>query len=44
MGIKSLGFLKKKDQEAQPVPTVPELTREDVLLTLIRDLLKSKQK
>lgn len=44
MGIKAIGSLKKKDQEAQPVPTVPELTKEEILLTEIRDLLKSKQK
>ncbi len=38
--IKAINSLKKKEKEVQPV--LPEPTKEELLLTEIRDLLKSK--
>lgn len=38
--IKAINSLKKKEKEVQPV--IPEPTKEELLLTEIRDLLKSK--
>lgn len=36
--------LKKKETEPEPAPADPEPTKEEVLLTEIRDLLKNQQK
>ena len=36
--------LKKKEAEPEPAPADPEPTKEEVLLTEIRDLLKNQQK
>jgi large conductance mechanosensitive channel len=33
---------RKKEEEPAPAPVVPEPTKEEVLLTEIRDLLKTK--
>ncbi|WP_314024829.1 large-conductance mechanosensitive channel protein MscL [Filifactor alocis] len=38
--IKGINSMKKKEEEVEPVP--PEPTKEEVLLTEIRDLLKQK--
>ncbi|MGB9701670.1 MAG: large-conductance mechanosensitive channel protein MscL [Candidatus Kapaibacteriota bacterium] len=38
--IKAINSLKKKEKEVQPV--IPEPTKEEILLTEIRDILKSK--
>ena len=38
--IKGINAMKKKEEEVEPVP--PEPTKEEVLLTEIRDLLKQK--
>jgi len=40
-GINKLSALRKKEQEEAPAPA-PEPTKEEVLLTEIRDLLKEK--
>jgi large conductance mechanosensitive channel len=38
--IKALNKLKKKDEDAAPAPAPPAPTKEEILLTEIRDLLK----
>lgn len=41
MGIKGMNALKKKEEEAPPVPAAP--SNEEVLLMEIRDLLRDKK-
>jgi len=42
-GITKLTSLRKKKEEEAPAPAAPEPTKEEVLLTEIRDLLKEKK-
>ena len=42
-GINKLASLKKKEEEAAPAPEEPKPTKEELLLTEIRDLLKEKK-
>jgi large conductance mechanosensitive channel len=42
MFIKLLSNMKKKEEPAPAAPAEPEPTKEEVLLTEIRDLLKNK--
>ena len=41
-GINKLASMKKKEEEAAPAPE-PKPTKEEMLLTEIRDLLKEKK-
>ena len=38
--VKGMNNLKKKEEAAAPAPAAPEPTKEELLLTEIRDLLK----
>ena len=42
-GINKLASLKKKEEEAAPTPEAPKPTKEELLLTEIRDLLKERK-
>lgn len=42
-GINKLTNLKKKEEEAAPAPEAPKPTKEEELLTEIRDLLKERK-
>lgn len=42
-GINKLANLKKKEEEAAPAPEAPKPTKEELLLTEIRDLLKERK-
>ncbi len=42
-GINKLASLKKKEEEADPAPEAPKATKEELLLTEIRDLLKERK-
>ena len=42
-GINKLASLKKKEEEEAPAPEEPKPTKEELLLTEIRDLLKEKK-
>ena len=42
-GINKLASLKKKEEESTQAPTEPKPTKEEILLTEIRDLLKERK-
>ena len=42
-GINKLANMKKKEEEASPAPAEPKPTKEELLLTEIRDLLKERK-
>ncbi len=42
-GINKLASMKKKEEEAAPAPQEPKPTKEELLLTEIRDLLKERK-
>ena len=42
-GLNKLASLKKKEEEAAPAPEAPKPTKEELLLTEIRDLLKERK-
>lgn len=44
IAIRAINQLKRKDKEPEPAPAPAEPTKEEVLLTEIRDLLKQQQK
>ena len=44
IAIKAINQMKRKNTEPEPAPAPAEPTKEEVLLTEIRDLLKNQQK
>ncbi|MDY7218756.1 large-conductance mechanosensitive channel protein MscL [Denitrificimonas sp. JX-1] len=44
MGIKGINRLKREEAAAEEAPTTPEPSKEEVLLSEIRDLLKQQSK